>query len=116
MNLDKIRAEAIEVLARTDFARFCKTATWEEVDESDRATWISPAEALVDALAEAGLLPTGEQFGVGGDGAPCCIHEDEHAARLDQTTHGGPLRHRWTHNWQVVDGRAPHVSRDKESK
>ncbi|MGW5387174.1 hypothetical protein [Nocardia sp. NPDC003963] len=57
MSADEIRAEAIEVIARAEFARFCKTATWDEVDESDRATWIPNAEALVDALAAAGLLP-----------------------------------------------------------
>ncbi|WP_280466784.1 hypothetical protein [Nocardia cyriacigeorgica] len=86
MTRDEIRARAIEVIssARAGYVPRCH------------------AEAAVDALAEAGLLPTGEQFGVGGDAAPCCIHEDEHAARLDQAAHGGPLRHRWTHNWQEV--------------
>ena len=55
---DEIRSLYVEALARAEFAHFCKTATWEEIDESDRQTWIPNAERLVGALSEAGLLPT----------------------------------------------------------
>lgn len=58
MNAEQIRALYVETLARAEFAHFCKVATWEEADESDRQTWMPNAERAVDALAEAGLLPT----------------------------------------------------------
>lgn len=62
MTPDEIRALYVETLARADFAHFCKTSTWEEIDEADRQTWIPNAERAVTALAEAGLLPTRMQI------------------------------------------------------
>lgn len=54
----EIRSLYIETLARADFAHFRKDATWDEITEVYRQTWIPNAERAVDALAEAGLLPT----------------------------------------------------------
>ncbi|SLG32783.1 Uncharacterised protein [Mycobacteroides abscessus subsp. abscessus] len=55
---EEIRAQYVETVARAQFDHFCKIATWEEIGESDRQTWIPNAEHAVDALAAAGLLPT----------------------------------------------------------
>lgn len=65
---DEIRSLYVEALARAEFAHFCKTATWEEIDESDRQTWIPNAERLVDALAEKGLMPTVARWKTSGGG------------------------------------------------
>jgi len=64
VNAEQIRAEAIEVMARTDFEEChrseIKTLAWEwgNVAESMRAAYRRGAARAVDALAAAGLLPT----------------------------------------------------------
>lgn len=37
---EEIRAQYVETVARAQFDHFCKIATWEEIGESDRQTWI----------------------------------------------------------------------------
>lgn len=56
MTASDIREQAIEVLARAwyepDYGK------WEAVDETVRINWRNSMTRLVDAFAEAGLLPT----------------------------------------------------------
>lgn len=100
MSAEEIRAGAIEAIVR-------KTSLG-LMPEFVTLPW---AEEAVAALAEAGLLPTGVRYGVGGDFTlgeiqpggrvtPCCIHPTLDAARFDQAAHEGPIRRQWTHDWQ----------------
>ncbi|WP_280439011.1 hypothetical protein [Nocardia cyriacigeorgica] len=102
MTPEEIRAEAIETILR-------KTSRG-LMPEFVIRPW---AEEAIDALAEAGLLPTGARYGVGSGFtlgefetgcqiAPCCIHPTLDAARLDQAAHEGPIRRQWMHDWQEV--------------
>lgn len=67
----------------------------------------------VDALAAAGLLPTGIEWGAGevedhtGDRVrtvPHDICESEAAARADATLNGEPVMRRFAHDWREVFG------------
>jgi len=51
-----IRAQAIEVLARAQYE--LHFARWDDTEEEDRQAWRRSMGHLVNALAEAGLLPT----------------------------------------------------------
>lgn len=108
MTPEEIRAEAVEQLART-LARYTITTstTGVTIEQHDRAATMqhtATAAVLVDALAEAGLLPTGVRYGVGQMtyGEPCCVHHTLHSAMLDRRAHQGPIRRQWTHDWQEV--------------
>ncbi|MBF6515284.1 hypothetical protein IU421_13435 [Nocardia cyriacigeorgica] len=114
MTPEEIRTEAIERIARVLFEQDAADACSDDPFEDWAPRYRREAAPYIDALAAAGLLPTGEQFGVGSDTTPCCIHESEHAARLDQTAHGGPLRHRWTHNWHEVAAAERYSGQDGE--
>ncbi|WP_280201290.1 hypothetical protein [Nocardia cyriacigeorgica] len=118
MTPDEYRDEVVEKLAGT-LARYTITenfaigVTIEQRDRTPTTQHTATAAVLADALAAAGLLPTGVRYGVGGDFTlgeiqaggrvtPCCIHPTLDAARLDQAAHEGSIRRQWTHDWQEV--------------
>ncbi len=128
MTPDEIRALYVETLARADYADWldrvrvaaarwdeeCEHLPWDEQPDKGewgRDHWRRIHTRAVDALAAAGLLPTGIEWGAGevedhtADAVrtvPHDVHEDEKDARADALANGEPLMQRYTHDWREV--------------
>lgn len=111
MTPEEIRALYLKTLARAELASVSFLHPYDGVQSTAVRTNDDAAQAAVDALAAAGLLPTGIEWGAGEvedhttdlvRTVPHDVHEDEKDARADALVNGEPLMQRFSHDWREV--------------
>ena len=118
MTADEIRALYVETLARSQFEHRTRSYmpreawVWESRHRVDQDLYRRWAEGHVDALAEAGLLPTGIEWGAGEvedhttdrvRTVPHSVYDNEADAVADAVANMDPLMQRYTHDWRVTE-------------
>ncbi|WP_280499370.1 hypothetical protein [Nocardia cyriacigeorgica] len=110
MTADEIRAHTIEVLARSAYETRATARSsdpdWDHASAARKQQHIWAAGKAVDALAEAGLLPTGAEWGFGCDCRGCDLDQCEttthaHIARTMRPAES-PLWVRYFTDWREI--------------